>query len=138
MAVTWMNFVPCLTTRKRLRLSHDLKSNTHVISLVFGAVQFAKNTTYTDILQIFRIHLKGSLHLVRNRWNLINEQFPSDIVSFKLRYSVKAEDFHQYFLCPYNRQIAYYASLHCKVYGHIRTWHICNTGKTLYIVIEAV
>ena len=26
--------------------------------------------------------------------------------------------------------------MHCKQYGHIRTWHIYNTGKTLYIVEE--
>ena len=31
-----------------------------------------------------------------------------------------------------------FASLHCTVYGRIRTWHIFNTGETLFIGIEAV
>ena len=25
-----------------------------------------------------------------------------------------------------------YASLHCDEYGHLRTWHVYNAGKTLY------
>ena len=27
--------------------------------------------------------------------------------------------------------------MHCEEYRHIRTWHIYNTGKMLFIVIEA-
>ena len=37
---------------------------------------------------------------------------------------------HKCFSAPIKGRSRCYASLHCKEYGHIRTWHIYNTGKT--------
>ena len=52
---------------------------------------------------------------------------------------LKLKKIHKCLLCPYKRQISmqrFIALL--QEYGHIRTWHIYNTGKTLYIWIETV
>ena len=52
--------------------------------------------------------------------------------------SLKLKTIRKCLLCPYKWQISEcYASLHCEEYGHIRTCHIYNEGKTLYIGIEA-
>ena len=53
--------------------------------------------------------------------------------------SLKLKTIHKCFLCPYIKgRSRCYASLHWEEYGQIRTWHIYKTGKSLYIVIEAV
>ena len=42
------------------------------------------------------------------------------------------------FFAPLIGRSRCYALLHCKEYGHMRTWNIHNAGKTLYIGIEAM
>ena len=42
------------------------------------------------------------------------------------------------FSVPIKGRSPCYASLHCEEYRHMRTWNIHNTGKTLYIGIEAL
>ena len=52
---------------------------------------------------------------------------------------LKAEDNSQIVFSAHVKARPYcYASLHCEEYGHMRTWQIFITGKTIYIVIEAV
>ena len=49
---------------------------------------------------------------------------------------LKTTSIHKCFLCPYKRQTSLLRLIALR--GHLRTWQIFNTGKTLYLVIEAV
>ena len=53
--------------------------------------------------------------------------------------NLKPKTIHTCFLCPYKLgRSQFYTLLHCGECGHMRTCHIYNTGKTLYIGIKIV